>query len=52
VTLNPHLCIACMKPGGDPKLGGLCPSCAPFKPARRHQITLVVRHLNDEEARE
>jgi hypothetical protein len=23
-------CISCGKPGGDPRNGGLCPSCAPF----------------------
>jgi hypothetical protein len=25
-----HACVSCGNPGGDPRNGGLCPSCAPF----------------------
>ncbi|HEY1705513.1 MAG TPA: hypothetical protein VGG75_37990 [Trebonia sp.] len=44
--MSAHLCVSCLRPGGDPKLGGLCPSCAPFRPVRRHQLLLRVRHLS------
>lgn len=25
-----HACVSCGKPGGDPRNGGLCPSCQVF----------------------
>lgn len=32
-----HACASCGKPGGDPRNGGLCSSCAPFSNPRPRQ---------------
>jgi hypothetical protein len=42
------LCVSCLHGEGDPHRGGLCTSCAPFAPVRRHRMSLVVRHVHRE----